>query len=116
MRIRRLLWDLDHISASNLARLHQIINLWELLEVDSLEGRLDLPASVEFNRLCAILPIAHVAALDANHPCHRLENGSLNLAAGWKANDDDAAARSHVLGSLLEGLLTGGNEDGGMRS
>ena len=62
------------------------------------------------------MSITHVAALDANHLHHRFEDGCLDLAAGRKTNDHDAAPGSDVLSSLLKGLLTGGNDESGMRS
>lgn len=96
--------------------MHHLVDLWQLLQIDSLEWRLDDATSEEFKRFSAVLSIANVAALNANHLDHRLEDRSLNLSPSRKTNDNDNAARPDVLSSLLKRFLAYGDEDGSVRS
>lgn len=107
--------NLHHISPRDLAFPHHLVDFGELLKVDSLERCFDQPTSEKLDRLCAVLSVAHIAALDANHLGHRFKDGCLDLGTGRETNDDDAASWSDVLGRLVEGLLTGGNDESAMR-
>ena len=111
-----LFWHLYHISTSDLALVHPFVDVWQLLQVDGLEWRLGLTTSEELDCLDAVLPVAHVAALYANHFQHRFEIGCLELGSSRETNHDDTTAWSDALGSLLERLLGGSDEKSSMRT
>jgi hypothetical protein len=58
--IEYLLWHLEDVPSSNLACMHQLIHLGQLLQVNNLEGRLDHTTSEEVNGLVAILSVSDV--------------------------------------------------------
>jgi len=53
-------------------------------------------------------------SIETDHLQHALENGRLQLSAGWKTNGDDSTSRPDVLSGLLEGLLAGRHKDHGV--
>lgn len=55
-----LLWHLEHVSSSDLACMHQLVDLRQLLQVNHLEGCLDQATSEEVNGLCAVLSVSDV--------------------------------------------------------
>ena len=75
---------------------------------------MDQPPGEEVYGLFAVLPVANVAALDANHLEHRLEDGRLDLSTCWKSDDDNCTAGANVFSCLLEGLLGDCNQDDSM--
>jgi hypothetical protein len=95
---------------------HLVVNHLQLRQPDDLVRRLDEAAREEFNRLGAVLAVADIRALDADHLDDRLEDGRLEVRARGQPNADDGAARAHVLGGLLERLLVDGDEDDGVRA
>jgi hypothetical protein len=99
-----------------LASLHELVDLVELRETDSLEGDLDETAAEEVNGLSGISTVADVRSLDGDHANNCVEDGSRELSIGGETNADDSTARADVLGSLLEGLLVGSDEESSVRS
>jgi hypothetical protein len=99
-----------------LASLHELVDLVELRETDSLEGDLDETAAEEVNGLSGISTVADVRSLDGDHANNCVEDGSRELSIGRETNADDSTARADVLGSLLEGLLVGSDEESSVRS
>jgi hypothetical protein len=111
-----LLARVQDVSARDLARLHLVVDHLQLRQADDLERRLDEAAREKVNRLGAVLAVANIRALDADHLDDRLEDGRLEVRAGGQADADDGAARADVLCGLLERLLVDGDEDDGVRA
>lgn len=112
----RLSAGVDDVATDNLASLHELVDLVELRETDSLEGDLDETAAEEVNGLSGISTVADVRSLDGDHANNCVEDGSRELSIGGETNADDSTARADVLGSLLEGLLVGSDEESSVRS
>lgn len=110
LRVRHL----EHVPADDLALVHHVVDLGQVLEIDGLEGGADEAAGEEVERLGRVLAVADVGALDAHHLDHRLEHGRADVGLGWQADDDDGAAGAHVLGRLLEGFLVDGDQEYGV--
>lgn len=72
---------------------------------------MDQPTSKEINRLLTILSIANIAAFDVDHPDCGVKNRRLEECTCRKPNDHDGAARTNILGGLLEGLLRDSEEE-----
>jgi len=68
----------------------------------------------EVQRLRAVLPVANVRCLNANHLDHRLEDGCPDICTCGEPDDNDRATRANILCSLLEWFLVGGDEDDGV--
>lgn len=96
--------------------MHHLVDLWQVLEVDRLEGDLDEAAGVKVQGLLAVLPVADVGSLDPDHLQDRLEDRRPDVGLGGQTDDDDRAPWSDVLGGLLEGLLADGHQDDGVGS
>jgi hypothetical protein len=111
-----LLARVQDVSARDLARLHLVVDHLQLRQADDLEWGLDEAAREEVNRLCAVLAVTDVRALDADHLDDGLEDGRPEVRAGGQADADDGAARADVLCGLLERLLVDGDEDDGVRA
>jgi hypothetical protein len=92
-----LLGGVDNISSGDLSFVHQVVHLLELGETDNLVRRLDQAAAVELERLCGVLAVAHVRALDGDHLDDRLEHGCAEVGAGGKTDAHDCAAWADVL-------------------
>lgn len=97
-------------------RTHELKNLRKILQRSRLERSLDQPSSEEVNGFHAILPIPDITPLDVDHADDGVEYGSLYHCSSRDADGDDSTARADVLGSLLEGLFGGGEEDDGVSS
>jgi hypothetical protein len=107
---------IQDVSSSNLSLVHLVVDHLELRETDDLEGSLDQATGVEVNGLGAVLAVAHVRSLYADHLDDGLEDGRLEVSTSWETNADDGAAWANVLGSLLEGLLVDRDEDDSVRT
>lgn len=94
--------------------MHKLVDLWQLLEIDRLEGCVDETACEEGESLLRVLSVADVRGLDANHLEHRLEDWCSDVCTGRQTNDDDGTSGSNVFCGLLEGLLVHSHEDDGM--
>jgi hypothetical protein len=99
-----------------LASLHELEDIVELRETDSLEGNLDEATAVEVDGLGSIGTVTDIGSLDLDHANNSVEDGSRELGTGGETNADNSTLRSDVLGSLLEGLLGGSDEKGSVRA
>jgi hypothetical protein len=112
----RLSAGVNDIATGNLASLHELEDVVELRETDSLEGNLDEATAEEVDGLGGISTVADVRTLDLNHANNSVEDGSRELSTSGETNADNSALGSDVLGSLLEGLLGGSDEESGVRA
>lgn len=92
-----LFGGINHVSSSDGALVHQVIDALKLGKTDCLEGCLDDAATVEFDGLGAVLAVANVRSLDGDHLDDGLKHWSPQVGTGWQTNADDRAAWSHVL-------------------
>jgi hypothetical protein len=107
----RLSAGVDDVAADNLASLHELEDIVELRETDSLEGNLDEATAEEVDGLSGISTVADVRALDGDHANNGVEDGSGELGTGGETNAHDSTTRADVLGSLGEGLLGSSDEE-----
>jgi len=77
---------------------------------------MDLSPLEELQRLGRITSVPHIAALNRDHLDDGVEHGRLEERIRRQADGDDGAARTHVLGRLLEGLLEGREQQHGVRA
>lgn len=110
----RLSAGVDDIATDNLASLHKLEDFVELRETDSLEGDLDESTAVEVDGLSGIGTVTDVRSLDLDHANDGIEHRSRELSTSGETNADNSTLRSDVLGSLLEGLLGGSDEESGV--
>lgn len=101
-------------TAGNLAVVHQSVHLLQLAQANGLEGHGDEAAAEEVERLSSISAVTDVAALDGDHADDGVEDGSAELSTRRETDADEDALGAEVLGGLLEGLLLGGDEEGGV--
>ena len=102
---------LQNISSRNLALVHQLVDLWQLFQVHNLEWSMDQAPLEEVKSLCTVRSVTDIAGLDADHPCHRLEDWCLDLGIRWQTDNDDCATWSDILRCLLEGFLVDCDQD-----
>lgn len=86
-------------------RTQQFINLTQLRQWNSLERHSYEAARKELNCLVSILPIAHIAALDGDHPKNSEEYGRFKISVGWETDSDNSSTGSHVARGLLKRKL-----------
>jgi hypothetical protein len=115
-KLQYLSGGVQDVSASDRALLHFVVNHLELRKSDDLEGCLDQTATVELDRLAAVLAVAYIRPLDCDHLDNRLKDWCLEVRACWETDTDDGTAGTDVLGGLLEWLLVDRDEDDGMRT
>lgn len=77
--------------------MHEVVDLLELRQTDSLEGNLDEAAGEEVDGFGAVLAVADVRALDGDHADDGLEDGGTEVGAGGETDADDCAAGADVL-------------------
>lgn len=94
--------------------MHQSVDVVQLAQANGLEGHGDEPPAEEVEGLGGVSAVADVAALDGDHADDGVEDGGAELGAGGEADADEDALGAEVLGGLLEGLLLGGDEEGGV--
>jgi hypothetical protein len=97
-----------------LASLHELEDVVELRETNSLEGNLDETTAVEIDGLGGIGTVTDIRSLDLDHANDSVEDGSRELSTGGETDADNSTLGSDVLGSLLEGLLGGSDEESSM--
>jgi hypothetical protein len=97
-----------------LASLHELEDVVELRETNSLEGNLDETTTVEIDGLGGIGTVTDVRSLDLDHANDSVEDRSRELSTGGETDADNSTLGSDVLGSLLEGLLGGSDEESSM--
>jgi hypothetical protein len=71
----------------------------------------DQATSIKVDRLCSILAVTHITALDGDHLDDGLEDRGLQECIGRHTDGDDCTAGTGVFNSLLEGLLRDGEQD-----
>jgi hypothetical protein len=74
---RHLSRCIQDVSSSNLSLVHLVVDHLELRETDNLEGSLDQATGVEVNGLGAVLAVAHIRSLYADHLDDGLEDRRL---------------------------------------
>jgi hypothetical protein len=62
-----LLLGVQHVSASDLALLHELEHFSELGQANDFERSLDLASSEELNGLCRVFAVADVGTADRDH-------------------------------------------------
>ncbi|KAH6604898.1 hypothetical protein Trco_006605 [Trichoderma cornu-damae] len=104
----------DDVATSNLGFVHQSVNFLELAQADGLVRHGDEAPGEEVQGLGGVGAVADVAALDGDHADDGVEDGGAQLGAGGQADADQDSLGPQVLRGLLEGLLLGGDEQGGV--
>jgi len=99
-----------------LASLHELEDLVELRETNSLEGNLDETTAEEVDGLSSIGTVTDIRSLDLNHANDSVEDGGRELSTSGETDADDGTLGSDVLGSLLEGLLGSSDEESSVRA
>lgn len=86
-------------------RTHELEDLGKILQRSSLEGGLDQSALEEVQSFDAILTVADIAALDADHANNSVQNRRFEEGICRKTNGHNGSARADILCCLLEWLL-----------
>jgi len=112
----RLSAGVNDIATGNLASLHELKDVVELRETDSLKGNLDEATAEKVDGLSSIGTVTDVRSLDLDHANDSVKYGSRELSTSRETNADDGTLGSDVLGSLLEGLLGSSDEKSSVRA